>query len=401
MINGKTQKTILCAWEIGGELGHISRFSAITKALELDGHHIVLAFKDLSRAYPFFDDTKATLMQAPVWLPKVTMQRPIACLADTLLCTGYLDNEALDCLVQAWEAIVDLVKPDLVIFDYAPTAMLALLNNRIPKILIGTGFADPVAGSSIVDWRPYPTNDDLVQRQELMVLERINTVLKRRDKPALTHMTELFAVDQTVISTFPELDLYLDRKNTTYSIGPSEKLVAEAVRFISEDHPRILAYLKPAHPNIDLLVAALARCKANVFIACPKGSANLFTPHVSDRFQFSTELVDLQGAMTQVDLFVGHGNASSCKESLMAGNPMVILPIQLEQLLTGRKLQVAGFGVLVEKIPGVDELVELLDYLLDNSESYRAKIQELLERHPEPRLNVAEAITLEVQKLLG
>jgi UDP:flavonoid glycosyltransferase YjiC (YdhE family) len=394
------KKTILCAWEIGGELGHISNFSAITKALELEGHHIVLAFKDFSRAYPFFKDTKAILMQAPVWLPKVTMQRPIACLADTLLCMGYREDEELDCLVQAWESIIALVKPDLIIFDYAPTAMLALVNNPLPKILIGTGFADPVTSRSIVDWRPYPTNDGLVQRQEQMVLERINKVLGRRDKPELKHFTELFAVDHTVISTFPELDLYRDRENATYSIGPSEKLVAEEVRFVSEDRPRILAYLKPGHPNINLLVAALAQCKASVFVACPKGSAQLFAPYVSDRFQFSLDLVDLQGAMGQVDLFVGHGNASSCKESLIAGNPMVILPIQLEQLLTGRKLQEAGFGVLVEKIPSVDELVELLDYLLDNSESYRVKINALLDRHPEPRLNVADAIKLAVKRLL-
>ena len=401
MIGIKTQKTILCAWEIGGELGHISRFSAITKALELEGHHIVLAFKDLSRAYPLFVDTNATLMQAPVWLPKVTMQRPIACLADTLLCMGYLEDESLDCLVQAWESIVDLVKPDLVIFDYAPTAMLALLNNSLPKILIGTGFADPVAGQSIVDWRPCVSEDGLVQRQEQMVLEKINSVLERRHQLHLAHMTDLFAVNHTVISTFPELDLYSGRKEADYCVGPTSKLVNTKVDFICKDRPRILAYLKPAHPNIDMLITALARCKASVFIACPKGAPDLFKPHISDRFQFSTDLVDLQDAMGQVDLFVGHGNASSCKESLIAGNPMVILPIQLEQLLTGRKLQEAGFGVLVEKIPGVDELVELLDYLLDNSEPYRLKIKGLLDRHPEPRLNVAEAINLAVKRLFA
>ncbi|RYY75614.1 MAG: hypothetical protein EOO52_09520 [Gammaproteobacteria bacterium] len=400
MTETKTQKTILCAWEIGGELGHISRFSAITKTLELEGYHIVLAFKDLSRAYPLFRDTNATLMQAPVWLPKITMQRPIACLADTLLCMGYLEDESLDCLVQAWEAIVDLVKPDFVIFDYAPTAMLALINNPLPKILIGTGFADPVSGQSIVDWRPYPTEDGLVQRQEEMVLERINKVLGRRNQPRLTHMTELFAVDHTVISTFPELDLYSGRTSADYCVGPTSQLVNAKIDFISGDRPRILAYLKPAHPNIDMIIKALARCKASVFIACPKGAPDLFKPHVSNRFQFSTELVDLQGAMGQVDLFVGHGNASSCKESLAAGNPMVILPIQLEQLLTGRKLHEAGLGVLVEKIPGVDELVELLDYLLGNSDSYRVKIKKLLDRHPEPRLDVAEAINLAVKRLI-
>ena len=245
------------------------------------------------------------------------------------------------------------------------------------------------------------SEDGLVQRQEQMVLEKINRVLERRHRPHLAHMTDLFAVNHTVISTFPELDLYNWRKEVDYCVGPTSQLVNTKVDFICKDRPRVLAYLKPAHPNIDMLITALARCKASVFIACPKGAPDLFRPHISDRFQFSTDLVDLQDAMGQVDLFVGHGNASSCKESLIAGNPMVILPIQLEQLLTGRKLQEAGFGVLVEKIPGVDELVELLDYLLDNSEPYRLKIKGLLDRHPEPRLNVAEAINLAVKRLFA
>ena len=394
-------KTILCTWEIGGELGHISRYSAIVKALESDGHHVVLALKDLSRAYPFFCHTKATLMQAPVWLPKVTMQRPIACLADTLLCLGYLEADPLDCLVQAWESIINSVKPDLVIFDYAPTAMIALRHTRIPKILIGTGFADPVPGRSIVDWRPYPQDDGLVTRQEERVLQQVNAVLARRAQPTLAQLTDLFAVDRVVISTFPELDLYSQRDNADYCTGPTAKLVDTPVKFASDARPRILAYLKPAHPNIELLVTALARCKANVFIACPKGPANLFTPHVSERFQFSNELVDLQGAMGDVDVFVGHGNASSVKESLVAGNPTVVLPIQLEQLLTGRKVQQAGFGVLVEKIPGLDEMVKLLDDLLMNGDSYRANIQTLLERHPAPRLCVAEAVDKAVRHLLN
>lgn len=394
-------KTILCTWEIGGELGHISRYSAIVKALESDGHHVVLALKDLSRAYPFFCTTNATLMQAPVWLPKVTMQRPIACLADTMLCMGYLEADALDCLVQAWENLINSVKPDLVIFDYAPTAMLALRHTKIPKILIGTGFADPVPGRPIADWRPYSQDDGLIGRQEQRVLQQVNTVLERRKQPALARLADLFEVDRVVISTFPELDLYPDRTNADYCTGPTAKLVEKPIHFNSADRPRILAYLKPAHPHIEQLVTALARSKANVFIACPKGPTQLFTPHISDRFQFTTDLADLQGAMNSVDLFVGHGNASSVKESIVAGNPVVVLPIQLEQLLTGKKIQQAGLGILIEKIPGVDEMVKLLDDILINNENYRENIQKLLERHPAPRLCVAEAVGNAAHHLLN
>src|SRR5690606_15930682 len=149
----KSVRTILCTWELGGELGHISNLSAVARVLETEGYRVVVALRDLSRAYPFFFDTKVTLLQAPVWLPMMKMQRPIACLADTLLLSGYLETDPLHCLVIAWQALVKQVKPDLVIFDYSPTAMLAMLDQTFPKMLVGSGFADPVPGHPIADWR--------------------------------------------------------------------------------------------------------------------------------------------------------------------------------------------------------------------------------------------------------
>lgn len=394
---------ILCTWEIGGELGHISRFSKIVKTLEMEGYQVIVALKDLSRAFPFFCDTNARLLQAPVWLPKITMQRPIACLADALLLLGYLEPDPLHCLTLAWQAMVDMVKPDLVIFDYSPTAMLALTGNPIPKILIGTGFADPVPGHPLADWRPHAFSDQLIERQELRVLQQVNRVLNRQDKPALAQLADLFAVDRVLISTFPELDLYreLRKGKADYCTGATAKVTAKAIEFKETGRPRILAYLQPAYPQLQPLIAALALCNADVFIACPQGQPEMFQPHLSDHFQFSIELVDLQGAMATADLFVGHGSSSSVKESLVAGNPILVLPIQLEQLLTGKKLQEAGLGLLVEKIPSQEAMVDLLNNFLADTSPYRARIASLLSANPQPGLSVPDAVKAACAQLLG
>lgn len=402
MTTQKRCKTILCTWELGGELGHISNLSSVAKALEADGYRVVVALRDLSRAYPFFCDTKITVLQAPVWLPVMKMQRPIACLADTLLLSGYLETDSLHCLVNAWQALVDQVQPDLVIFDYSPTAMLAMLHNPVPKILAGNGFADPVPGYPIADWRPYDSQDKLIERQEQLILTQVNAVLARLQQPTLSRMADLFRVNKVIVRTFPELDLYNNiRQFADYAVGQTTTRVNNPVTFTSAARQKILVYLKPGYPQIDRLIRALARVSAEVFIACPGGQESLLQAHLSEHFKFSVELVDLRGAMAEADLFIGHGNASSVKESLLAQTPVVVLPIQLEQLLTGKKLQTFGFGALIEEIRSEDELVNTLEKLLDNCDGYRIAIGKLLARYPEPRLPLSDLVKAACTELLS
>ncbi|HVL00691.1 MAG TPA: hypothetical protein VM553_12805, partial [Dongiaceae bacterium] len=143
------RKKILCAWEMGGDLGHVSRLAGLARELLMRGFDVTVALKDLSRCHRFFADLDVTLVQAPVWLPRITMQRPIACLPDTLLLNGYLEPDPLHALVRSWQSLISLVKPDLLICDYSPTAMLAGHASGLPQILVGTGFSEPAPGGPV------------------------------------------------------------------------------------------------------------------------------------------------------------------------------------------------------------------------------------------------------------
>jgi hypothetical protein len=383
-------KTVLCTWEIGGELGHISRFSAIARALEARGFRVVVALKDLSRALPFFRDSGATLMQAPVWLPKITMQRPIACLADSLLLLGYLEPDPLDCLVRAWRSLFDLVQPDLVIFDYSPTAMLAFSDKHLPKIQVGTGFCDPVPGHPIADWRPYISTDQLVQRQEQRVLQVINEVRQRHQWSLLTRLADMFAVDRVLIAGLRDFDPYGAMRQGTYCLASAPSGKPPVI--FPQGRPRLVVYLKPAYPQLDLLLRTLARCDAQVFVVCPMGPTELLRSVANERLHFTTELVDLAGAIAEADLFVGHGNAGTLREALVAGTPLLVLPIQLEQLLLGKKVQELGIGGLVERVESEEALVARIHDLLQRKESCQLAIAALLAQYPEPHVSMQEAV---------
>lgn len=385
------RRTVLCTWEIGGELGHISRLSAIAKTLEKAGYRVIVALKDLSRAYPFFTGTSTTLMQAPVWLPKISLQRPIACQADAMLLLGYLEPDPLECQMLAWRALVDAVQPDGLVFDVSPTAMLALRDYALPKVVVGTGFAEPAPGAPLADWRPLPKQDGLVARQEQRVLEVINQVLGRRGETLLACVADLFRAELTLISNLRELDFYPQRPATRYCLAAAPAISAP-MTFPAGDKPRLVAYLKPAYPGFAQVVAALTQVDAQVIAICPMAPPGSLEKWQRPNVQFTRNLVNLPALLAQADVFVGHGNAGSVRESLVAGAPVLVLPVQLEQLLTGKRLEALGVGVMLEGEPDSRTIAETLADMLRQLALYQRAIDSLLSAYDRPYVAVADQV---------
>ena len=360
-----TANTVLCAWELGGQLGHIARLSHLTQTLEQRGYQCFAALRDLSRALPFFHGQQTRLLQAPVWLPKVTTQRPIQSLADVLLLSGYLQTDDLLALMQAWRNLLALVNPEVLIYDYSPTAALAALYHQCRKILVGPGFAQPVPPHPLRNWHPHGLYPERVTQQEQRVVTTINQALARLGQPGIARISDLFVAHHTVITTAPEFDLYADlRLDAVYHCGEGGGSHHPPVRFSGDSRPRILAYLKPGHPRFQWLLEALAQVRADVFVVCPRANPAQLEPLVSEHFGFSVQPVNLQTAMAAADLFVGHGNAGTTQESLLAGTPVLALPIQLEQLLVGQTLEQLGVGRLVQQPESVSQLSGLLEHML-------------------------------------
>jgi UDP:flavonoid glycosyltransferase YjiC (YdhE family) len=368
MTKSKSGRTILCTWEMGGELGHLAQLALLTKALESDGHRVVLALKDLSRCYPFFKETEAQILQAPNWLLQLKMQRPIACQADALLLSGYVDADALFMLTKAWKSIVQLVKPDVVIFDYSPTAQLALHDETgIRKIIQGTGFSVPEAGYPIADWRYQIVSDNLVEEQERVALNPINMVLKKLNKPVLEKLSDLWKVDQMILCEYPPFDLYhKSRTNTEYCIKKDSSNNQEPIVFPDTGRKKIIAYFKPAHPGIEQLIKALALTNADVFVVCLMGPEKVLKSCESDHFKYSTTPVNLTQGFTQADLFIGHGNSNTVTEALGAGIPVIAFPLQQEQLLIAKTLQEFKVGLLMLDFDDIEMLAKQINTALDD-----------------------------------
>ena len=375
-----SQSTVLCTWELGGQLGHIARLAHIALQLETQGYRCYAALKDLSRAKPFFEGSQCRLLQAPVFLPKIKMQRPAISLADTLLLTGYLKAEELSGLTDAWANLIQLVNPEVLVMDYSPTAALAALALPCRKIIVGTGFWQPVPGHPIRSWITDPSQSELVKRQEQMVVKTINEVLTSRQHPPISYIADLFTADRIIINTPPEFDYYGDiRQDGLYHSKSGAPGINQPVQFGAGTQPKVLAYLKPGHPQFDLIVKGLALSSANVFIACPRCDPKRLSAYQSERFNFSVEPVQLADAMSAAGLFVGHGSSASTQESILAGTPVIVLPIQLEQLATAQSLHQLKLGQVIPKVDSAEQFARIVDSALashelkQNAEQYAQK----------------------------
>lgn len=357
---------ILCAWELGASHGHLARLAAIVKQLLAQGHEVTVALKDLAASSQFFAADTCTLLQAPVFQTKLQMRRDLVSLADVLLLKGYGSRESLWPLWQAWKNLITLSQADLLIADYAPTALLAAHSMNCPKIIIGNGFMLPETGEPLADWRPFKVSDKLPAQQENTVLEIINQLLS--DDKKLTLLSELFHCEKVLINTFPLLDIYKAlRKNAVYCTD-NPQAFSKGSAFSLAGKLRISCYLNPAYKKLPQLCAALAGFDAEVKVICPGADARAMAALQSATFSFLTDLTDIETLIYNSDMFIGHGGQGTTTQCLRMGKAMLLLPMQLEQLNVAVILQKNGLAKLIPELDTAENYRDMLATNLGNAE---------------------------------
>jgi hypothetical protein len=137
--------TVLLTWELGIGLGHLVNLLPLARDLSQRGHRVVAVLKNLLPAEKVFGDINVEYLQAPIRTqPPRCLIDPIRTFAHTLLNFGFNNVAELRVMAQAWRNLYKYVRPDLIVFDHSPTALLAARGCKAKKALIGTGFFCPL-----------------------------------------------------------------------------------------------------------------------------------------------------------------------------------------------------------------------------------------------------------------
>lgn len=345
---------ILFTWELGAGFGHLARLRPLAESLSRAGHQIFLALRDLKHAATFFDTASVTLLQAPY--KGAPPERPITAartFADILHNVGYDRPAELYALTLAWRALLDLIQPEMVVYDHSPTALLASRDRSWIKVTAGTGFCIPPDMFPLADLRPwmYPDTAALVDR-ETRILGHMNEVLDLNSAPPLERITQLYSeTDEQALLTFPEIDHYGARDRARYW-GIWESSWGAPPDWPAGNGPRVFAYLKPFR-HLPHLLQELAARKWPTLLYAPDVPARWREAAEGAALRFVDRPLDISHTLRQCDFAVLNGTHGVTAQALLAGVPTLHFPVVLEQLLLAKRVQLLGAGLVDE---GVDEM---------------------------------------------
>jgi UDP:flavonoid glycosyltransferase YjiC (YdhE family) len=335
---------ILLTWELGLNLGHLTRLLPVAERLKADGHTVLVAARDIQAAATVLGPGGISFVQAP-HLPKgIALAHRAAGYADILLSQGWSDTSVLWGLTQAWLNLIRMFRPDHLILDYSPAVSLAARIAKIPTVLIGNGFELPPATDPLPPFSGFTwATPERAAQSEHFAVANANTVLKAFGAPLIGALRDLLTDQTRFLATFPELDHYGERTDVQY-VGPLlGKLRAPTVEWPEGEGPRIFACLRPDTSRVELILSALAAMTARVVCV-----ATGFTEAQLDRFRpkhirYASQPVDLQ-PLLGADLCVTYGAEGTMMRFLMAGVPQIVSPWHVETFMAARRIEAAGLG---------------------------------------------------------
>ena len=343
-------KSILLAWELGGGLGHLIRALPLVRSLRQHGHRVSIVARDMSRVTRSFAGLDVDFFQAPV--KRIRPENRVVTLrnfAHILHNNGYADGKELVRLSEGWRSLYRELKPDLLLSDHSPTALVAARGLPLPVATIGTGFCCPPDVSPLPDFRPWmPDAQEQIRRDEAGVLERINQLLLGWDQPPLDRLSQLYAeVDECILATFAELDHYRQRRGGSY-YGAWPHNGGDTPNWPQQGRgKRVFAYVKnfKALPN---LLNLLTQFKLPSIVYCDRLHAQTRQRFASPTLQFADRRLDLAQVGQTCDFAILNAGHGATVSMLLAGKSILQMPLNLEQSLTALTTLRLGAGLIVE-----------------------------------------------------
>ena len=335
---------IAFAWELGGEYGHVMSCAGLAGGLEAHGHRIAFMFRELRQLAVIPEARNYDLYQAPRSLHEGEGMGVPAGYADIMMGCGFARPDEVAGMIGAWRSLFGHWKPDLVIADFAPTALMAARSLDLARVTYGNGFFVPPRTTPLPPFRfDSPVDLARLARTEAAVLANANAALARFGARRLDRLADLFECDEHFLCTFPEIDHYGNREASGYW-GPRVRFDrGTEVAWPAGPGKRIFVYVKTSSPQLDPLIEVLARSPHRVVAYIPGLDEARRRALANARRIVTDRPVKLERFLRECDLLISHGGEISTG-ALTYGVPSLVLPTHYEQFATARRFEQLGAG---------------------------------------------------------
>ena len=319
---------------MGEGFGHVSRLLVLAENLRKQGYECIFLVSDLPRAGAKAQQSGFDVLAAPdVGLSPLRRGEQTASLADILMRRGYSNYAKLKNSLSAWKSILNLINPDLVVLDYAPTARLAA-GLQFKTIVIGTGFTIPASVKGQI--AKFRKGKPMVS--EVKILDTIAKVQKTDGGWTPSKLIELFRGDKVFLTILPELDCFsIHRKEELKNplVFPNNPAMGKPV----DD---IFCYLTDQSPKISNLIRELQGfgLKGGAYLRDidPIKAKSLTTKN----FRVYSEAQDVTKISGYTKFIIHHGGIGLSQFALGLGRPQIILPNHMDQHMNATNLMRLG-----------------------------------------------------------
>jgi len=216
----------------------------------------------------------------------------------------------------------------------------------------------------------------------------MNRVLGERGQRPLERITQVYSqVDETLLLTYRELDHYPNREGQAGQVRNAEngpvpvayrgawtRSEGKAPRWPGGRGPKIYAYLKD-FPALAELLGAVKELGCPAIVVVDGISREVVEKFRCGHIAFAREALDMQGVANECDLAIlnaGHGTTAAL---LLAGKPVLLLPLYLEQIMLASAVRRMGAGLWASNRNGAQIVGRLRNMLEEAGRTQGSPLQ--------------------------
>lgn len=347
---------ILLCWELGADYQHLLSLQAIARFYQGKGHDVWVAARDVSKLKRLFADVKINIVAAPFSDSSAELgldkQAPRS-YADFLRRCGYHHGDALLGLVSAWRSLYSFIKPDLLLFDHAPTALLSARDltvdgSAIPKIAVGMPFSVPDDNRPAGVFFPGDLAKSDIVRYEDDLVKVVNKVCIEFSMPRIKNLADLFSdLDRCIFQTYSELDHYgyrsAEQRHRTSYVGASIPVASEAAIFPHFKGPKIYCHVKGSAETA-VLLKTLQAIECSAIVLTDGIPDSIIKAHQSKHILYIDKPVNMRDVLDKSTFAVLNGGINSVSLFMKAGIPVGLFPLHIEQFLMAKRVEALNAG---------------------------------------------------------
>lgn len=341
---------VLFTWECGGGYGHLTRYQRLITTLQEHGHEVCFAVRNIQSGQKIYPGKNISILPAPLPSKSGASRNRVAqpeSYLDVLINQCFDHPELLKSRIRVWLSMYQVFKPQLIVFDHSPTALMAKkLFPDTKSLTCGTGFSVPPIQGGLLPFSSGSklTPEHLRKKDNLLLDKFLNPSLTSLGGAELASCMDIF--DQSpLVFGIPELDHYSHAKRSDLFIGEQKNSgYGTKPEWPKSEGPKVFLYSEN-HQNLPAMLDKLSKLGWPTIAVFKNSAKQMIGRFQSDSMRCSEELVDIKAAAKECDFAITNASMATCLNFVRAGKPMLLLPAHIEQSMFSNGLANRGCAI--------------------------------------------------------